>query len=305
MSETAKQIIIPPRLEPGDTISLVTPAGPVHDADLVRAGTDILEEAGFVVKPPLELAKTGYLAGSDESRARQLTEAWRAPEVKGILAMRGGYGAMRLLPYLDPDDFAATPKILAGFSDITILLNVIQRRTGLVTYHAPMLTTLPRCDDLSRQSFLEMLTGPAGIIKPPALKILTGGMARGQLIGGNLASLSHLLGTPYEPAWRNGILFIEDVGEAPYKIDRMLTQLRDSGRLQQLSGLIMGTFSAGDAQEVEWSELIWTRARELTAEQIPLWGNFPVGHGKRNLTMPVGMAAVMDSTNGQLEFINP
>lgn len=168
-----------------------------------------------------------------------------------------------------------------------------------------MLTTLPKSDEDSRQSFLKMLTGPAEIIKPPDLEILTGGQARGRLIGGNLASLSHLLGTPYEPVWLDGILFIEDVGEAPYKIDRMLTQLHASGRLRQLRGLILGAFSEGDAREKDWAALVWARARELTGENIPLWGNFPIGHGKTNLTMPVGMTVVMDSALGQLEFIHP
>ncbi|MCK4839318.1 MAG: LD-carboxypeptidase, partial [Desulfobulbaceae bacterium] len=184
MSETAKQVIIPPRLQPGDTIGLVTPAGPVHELDRVRAGIDILEEAGFIVKLPVDLEKEEYLAGSDEARARQLTEVWHDSEVKGILAMRGGYGAMRLLAYLDPAEFAKYPKILAGFSDITILLNEIQRRTGLVTYHTPVLTTLASSDAASRQSFLEMLTGPAKPIAPPNLQILTGGGATGHLIGG-------------------------------------------------------------------------------------------------------------------------
>jgi muramoyltetrapeptide carboxypeptidase len=305
MNETAKQIIIPPRLQPGDTIGLITPAGPVHDQEAVRAGINILEEAGFQVKLPVDLEKKEYLAGSDKARAHQLTEAWHDPEVKAVLAMRGGYGAMRLLPYLDPAELADNPKILAGFSDITILLNEIQRRTGLVTYHTPVLTTLALSDAASQQSFLEMLTGPTKTIQPPDLQILTGTTAKGHLIGGNLASLSHLLGTPYEPVWRNGILFLEDVGEAPYQIDRMLTQLQASGRLAQLSGLILGTFSDGDEREKEWSELIWTRAQELTGGRIPLWGNFPVGHGKRNLTLPMGMTAVMDSARGNLEFLNP
>ncbi len=302
MSKTAEKVIIPPRLQPGDTIGLVTPAGPIFGREKVRAGIDFLEEAGFLVKMPVDLEKEEYLAGSDQARARQLTEVWHDPVVKGILAIRGGYGAMRLLPYLDPAGLIKTPKILAGFSDITILLNEIQRRTGLVTYHTPVLTTLASSDAASRQSFLEMLTGPAKPITAQDLQILSGGSATGHLIGGNLASLSHLLGTPYEPVWDNGILFIEDVGEAPYQIDRMLTQLQVSGRLAQLSGLILGTFSEGDEREQEWSALIWARARELTGGQIPLWGNFPVGHGQRNLTMPVGMTAHMDSEQGRLEF---
>jgi muramoyltetrapeptide carboxypeptidase len=305
MSATAKPLIIPPRLRPGATIGLVTPAGPVHDQETVRQGIAILAEAGFRVKEPAELEKYGYLAGSDAARARQLTETWHDPEVHAVLAVRGGYGAMRLLPFLEPAAFANTPKILAGFSDITILLNEIQRRTGLVTYHAPVLTTLARSDEASRQSFLAMLTGPAKPILPPALRIMTGGRGCGPLIGGNLTSLSHLLGTPHEPEWRDAILFLEDTGEPPYKIDRMLTQLQVSGRLPQLSGLILGTFSEGDEREEKWAELAGQRALELTGGRIPLWGNFPVGHGPRNLSLPVGMTAVMDSNNGRLDFINP
>lgn len=302
MHATAKPLIIPPRLQPGDTIGLITPAGPIQDQDTVRSGTDILEAAGFKVKLPVDLQKEQYLAGSDGARARQFTEVWHDPEVQGVLAMRGGYGAMRLLPYLDPAEFAKTPKILAGFSDITILLNEIQRETGLITYHTPVLTTLAHSDAASQQSFLEMLTGPAKNITPPDLQILTSGNASGHLIGGNLASLSHLLGTPHEPIWHNGILFLEDVGEAPYQIDRMLTQLQASGRLAQLSGLILGSFNEGDPQEKEWSAQIWNRAQELTNGQIPLWGNFPIGHGKRNITMPIGMPVVMESEKGSLEF---
>lgn len=302
MSATVKPQIIPPRLQTGNTIGLVTPAGPIHDQDTVRAGIDILEKAGFRVKLPVGLKKERYLAGSDEARVRQFTEVWHDPEVKCVLAMRGGYGVMRLLPYLNPAELVKTPKILAGFSDITILLNEIQRETGLVTYHTPVLTTLAQSDTASQQSFLEMLTGQPQTITPADLQILTGGSATGHLIGGNLASLSHLLGTPHEPIWRNGILFIEDVGEAPYQIDRMLTQLQASGRLAQLSGLILGTFSEGDKHEGEWSELIWARAKELTNGQIPLWGNFPVGHGKRNMTIPIGMKAMMESKEGSIKF---
>jgi muramoyltetrapeptide carboxypeptidase len=305
MSATAKPIIIPPRLRPGATIGLVTPSGSVHDLETVRQGIAILEEAGFRVKVPAELEKSGYLAGSDAARARQLTEAWRDPEVHAVLAVRGGYGAMRLLPHLEPAAFAASPKILAGFSDITILLNEIRRRTGLVTYHTPVLTTLARSDPASRQSFLATLTGPPKAITPPDLHILAGGRCRGPLIGGNLTSLSHLLGTPYEPDWQDAILFLEDTGEPPYKIDRMLTQLQAAGRLRQLGGLILGTFSEEDDREEKWAELAGQRAQELTGGQIPLWGNFPVGHGARNLSLPVGMTAVMDSNKGRLEFINP
>ncbi|MFO7606393.1 MAG: LD-carboxypeptidase [Desulfurivibrionaceae bacterium] len=303
MHETAEPIIIPPRLKPGATIGLVTPAGPIRDHAKVRSGIAILEEAGFKVKLPAELSGDDYLAGSDRERAGQLTGMWNDPEVGAVLAVRGGYGVLRLLPYLDTARFRENPKILAGFSDITILLNEIQRRTGLVTYHTPVLTTLAASDQASRQSFIEILTGPPRPISPPELRILTGGQAGGRLIGGNLASLCHLLGTPYEPRWDGAILFIEDTGEPVYKIDRMLTQLQVSGRMSRLNGLILGTFSEDDERWDHWAGQIWKRARQLARGNIPLWGNFPVGHGARNLSLPVGMTVVMDSTEVRLEFI--
>lgn len=306
MKETDSHIIIPPRLQAGDTVGLITPAGPILDWQSAHAGIKILQDAGFLIKLPAEMKEENYLAGSDQERADQLVAMWADPEVKAVLAMRGGYGTMRLLPFLNLKQFADNPKILAGFSDISILLNEVQHRTGLVTYHTPVLTTLSRSDSTSQRTFLEMLTRSAEVIVPEDIKILTGGNSRGKLIGGNLASLSHLLGTPYEPNWRNAILFIEDVGEAPYAIDRMLTQLNEAGCLPQLSGLIMGTFSKdGDREEEEWSEPVWARALALTRGKIPLWGNFPIGHGKRNLTVPVGMTTIMNSKAGTLEFINP
>lgn len=304
MNETVKKTIVPTRLRPGDTIGLVTPSGPVHDQVAVRNGIRSLEEAGFRVKTPVSLHENRYLAGTDEARAHQLTEVWQDREVQAVLAMRGGYGAIRLLPHLDLEAFARTPKILAGFSDITILLNEISRQTGLVTYHAPMLSTLPRCDPRSHRSFISMLSEPAAVINAPDIRIITGGTARGRIIGGNLASLVHLIATPYEPSWDNVILFIEDTAEALYKIDRMLTQLKVSGRLQRISGLIMGTFTGADGREEEWSDLVGQRALELTEGRLPLWANFPVGHGIRNLTLPIGLETIMDSTDSTLKFLD-
>lgn len=305
MPATAAKQIIPPSLKPGDVVGLITPAGPTTDQEAVLAGVKLLEQEGYQVRLSNDLEKEGYLAGSDEKRAQQFIDTWNDTEIKAVLAIRGGYGALRLLPYLDLKALAAKPKILAGFSDITILLNEIHRRTGMVTYHAPMLATLSRSDQKSQKSFFRMLAGHYDPIKPAALQILTGGTARGRLIGGNLASIIHLLGTPYEPDWLHNILVIEDVGEAPYKMDRMLTQLQLAGRLEKLAGLIIGTITGADGREEEWSATIWERARQLTGGKIPLWVNFPVGHGARNITLPVGLATIMDSDQGCLEFIVP
>jgi muramoyltetrapeptide carboxypeptidase len=301
MNETSNPVI-PPGLESGDTIALISPAGPVRDQEAAAAGITILEDAGFRVKPLEELASQEYLAGSDQERAKQLTDAWLDPEIKALLAMRGGYGSMRLLPFLDFERFTGTPKILAGFSDITVLLNEIQRRTGIVTYHAPVLTTLARSDEDSQQSFLNSLGGTITDIRDDSIEVLAGGEAKGRLAGGNLATISHLLGTPYELSLDNAILFIEDVGEEAYKVDRMLTQLDVAGNLRKLAGLVIGTFTGNNGNEDDWTELVWARALELTGGNIPLWGNFPVGHGARNMTLPLGVEAVMNSSQKTLEL---
>jgi muramoyltetrapeptide carboxypeptidase len=304
MSEIKNKTVIPPRLVSGDTIALISPAGPLKDQEAAATGMAILENAGFLVKLPEELASEGYLAGSDQDRARQFTEACLDPEVKALLAMRGGYGSMRLLPLLDFAQLSKTPKILAGFSDITVLLNVIQRRTGIVTYHTPVLTTLARSNEDSQRSFLKALSGPATNIQDNTIEILTGGRAIGRLLGGNLTTIAHLLGTPYELELDSAILFIEDVGEEAYKIDRMLTQLSAAGHLQKLAGLIIGTFTDSNGCEDDRAELVWARALALTGGEIPLWGGFPVGHGARNMTLPLGLEAVMDPARKTLELLS-
>jgi muramoyltetrapeptide carboxypeptidase len=305
MPETADKQFFPPFLVPGDAIGVITPAGPVTDKDSALAGINLIEKHGYKVRVPNNLEQQDYLAGTDEERAKQFIDIWNDNEIKAVLAIRGGYGALRLLPYLDLKELAEKPKILAGFSDITILLNEITRLTGLITFHSPMLATLSRSDQQSQNSFFRMLAGNFDPVNLKTGPILTGGTARGRLIGGNLASLIHLLGTPHEPDWLNNILLLEDVGEAPYKIDRMLTQLQLSGRLEQLAGIIIGTFTGADDREEEWSEVLWERAQELSCGKIPLWGNLPVGHGARNITLPIGMEVVMNSDRGRLEFIAP
>lgn len=304
-ADMAAKLIIPPFLEPGDVIGLITPAGPVTDHDATQTGIKLLEKEGYQVRQPYGLEQQDYLAGSDKDRAKQFIDIWNDNEIKAVLAVRGGYGSLRLLPYLNMQELAANPKILAGFSDITILLNEFSRQTGLVTFHAPMMATLSRSDQQSQDSFFRIMAGNFAPVHSSAMQIMTSGNARGRLIGGNLASLIHLLGTPHEPDWPNNILVIEDVGEAPYKIDRMLTQLHLSGQLTKLAGLILGTFTDTDGLEEEWSATIWARALELTGGEIPLWVNFPSGHGTRNITLPVGMEAVMDSNTGRLEFSVP
>lgn len=304
MNATAKPLIIPPPLKPGDTIGLVAPAGPVRDLVAFAFGKELLEERGFRVKVPDDLFnELDFLAGSDQERARQFMTIWDDPEVKAVLAVRGGYGCLRLLPRLDLDELAANPKILAGYSDLTVLLNEVTRLTGLVTYHAPVLNSLQRCDETSRDSFWRMLAGEGlEAIRPDRLQIIREGNGGGPLIGGNLTSLAHLLGTPHELNWRGSILFLEDTGEPPYRIDRLLTHLERAGGLRELGGLILGSFTNNSGEEEAWTDSVWARVLELAGEGYPIWADFPVGHGGRNLSLPLGGMAEMDSAAGTLRF---
>jgi len=295
--------IAPPRLRPGDTIGLLAPAGPIRDQEAFANGLRILRDLGLKVKYAEDLMRaTGYLAGDESRRAQEFHQLWDDREVKALLTVRGGYGCLRLLPHLDLDLCRRQPKILVGFSDISVLLNAIHGATGLITFHGPNLCSLASADRPSLEAFFNILGRPTlEPIKAAGLEILKPGTARGPLRGGNLASLTHLLATPFETDLAEALLFIEDVNEPAYRIDRMLTQLQQAGRLASLGGLILGTFNdCGD------EEIIWNRALELfTGQNIPIWAGFPTGHTARNHILPIGIEAEMDSGSGVLRFLTP
>ena len=299
MNDTTRNIL-PPRLQRGDTIGIIAPAGPIRDQEQFAAGVRLIREMGFEVKFDRDiLRREGYLAGTDQRRADEFNTLWADPEVKGLFAARGGYGSLRIAADIDMEMIRRTPKILVGFSDITVLLCAVGKSTDLVTFHGPTVSTLATSDHGSTTSLFNTIAGPRPPepIKPGRLEILASGNAHGRLMGGNLTNLCHLLGTPFEPDWRRTILFLEDIGEATYRVDRMLTQLATAGKFAEISGLLLGEFTdCGD------TEAIWQRALELTGGTIPVWGNFPVGHGKQNLTMPVGIPAEMDAGSGRLQF---
>lgn len=303
MTSTAEHRF-PPPLAPGDTIGIFAPAGPVADPRQCEAGLRLLHQAGFQLRhaPDLLQRRDGYLAGDDAARAAELLALWRDPEVKGLVALRGGYGCLRLLDRLDWELIRRQPKQIIGFSDLTVLHAAILRKSEQITLHGPMVATLGLGDGESVEHFFLALTGrlPPRLV-PKGLEILRPGQARGRLAGGNLACLSHLLGTPYEPLWDNAILLLEDTGEAAYRLDRMLTHLALAGRLARVAAVILG-----DLGDCENQEEIWQRLLELTADRpIPLWAGFPSGHGRRNLTLPLGCAAELDSQKGELRLLPP
>jgi muramoyltetrapeptide carboxypeptidase len=303
----ARRVIFPPSITQGDAIGLVAPAGPIINKSNFSAGVRILEKYGFTVKYNQYLLNTkSYLAGSDQERADEFNRLWSEPEVKALVAARGGYGCMRMLDLIDMKQIRKNPKILIGFSDLTVLLAAIYKKTGLVSYHGPVVTTLASINKQSQTSFFNVLKGNApDQIKPSRVKILKEGRTKGILLGGNLTTLVHMIATPYEIPWSDAILFIEDIGESPYRLDRLLTHLSRANRLQKIQGLILGTFSDDEKKEKgHMKKTVQNRVLDLLAGlDIPIWSDFPVGHGRRNLTLPVGVEAMMDSDAGLLRFL--
>ncbi|MDX1775224.1 MAG: LD-carboxypeptidase [Desulfobulbales bacterium] len=299
-----RKIIIPPAIQKGDTIGLVSPAGPLVNKSNFTAGINILEKKGFKTKYNRRLLHTkGYLAGADHARAHEFNRLWADPEVKALVATRGGYGCLRMLDFLEMKLIRKKPKIFVGFSDLTVLLAAINKKTGLVTYHGPVITTLATSDRKSQKSFLATLTDSTiSDIDAAKVKVLKGGKARGVLLGGNLTTLVHMIATPYEIPWDQAILFIEDIGEFPYRLDRLLTHLDQAGRLQKIRGLILGTFSDNDRKENRaMKNAVQKRVLELLEKKdIPIWANFPTGHSRRNLTLPIGVYFAMNSSDRSL-----
>ena len=298
-----KQLPIrPPRLEPGDTVGIVAPASP-FDADLFDEGIKTLESMGYRTYVPDDLfERNGYLAGSDGHRIDIFHRLWADSKIRAIVCARGGYGSMRLLPFLDFSLIQKNPKIIFGLSDISALLSVIYSRTGLVTFHGPMVTTLANAPIETREAMIAAISPD----QPHKLEIENGaaihsGSASGRVCGGNLNTLNHLMGTPFAPDFRGHILFLEDRGEKPYRIDRMLTQMKQADCFQNLAGLILGDFiDCGSPQEIM---KIFTEA--FADASIPIVAGCEAGHGKQNLTIPLGLEATLDADQLSLMFHQP
>jgi muramoyltetrapeptide carboxypeptidase len=208
------------------------------------------------------------------------------------------------MPHLDADLLHQSSKLLIGFSDLTILLNTIAKNLNTVTIHGPVLTTLSSLDKESLDKFFALVTGEyAGKHSFHNMEVVRGGIATGTLRGGNLTTISHLLGTPWEIPLADSVLFIEDTGEPMYKIDRMLTQLALCGHLQKISGLLIGCFDYGTDvnTNIRLQEDISNRVLELTGDStFPIWGNLPIGHLGKNHALPIGMRATQDSSSCNL-----
>ena len=315
-------LLRPRRLAPGQTIGMVAPSAAPNEPERIRFAIDTIESLGFKVKPGAHLYdREGYLAGSDAARAADLNAMFADDGVDAIWCVRGGYGASRILPALDYALMQRKPKALIGYSDITALHVAIHRHAGLVTFHGPVAFrafTPYSLGELKRV----LWTGetPVRLGGPPPFERAEGrvdwenrvatlvpGRARGRLLGGNLCLMSHLCGTPYFPDLRGAILFLEDVEEAYYRIDRMLTQLWLSGALAGVAGVAFGKFTNCNSspfflQNRTLDDILAERCRALG---VPAVSGIMVGHIEDQTTLPVGCLAELDADAGTLTLLEP
>ena len=302
MNPDNHKLIHPPRLNPGETIGIVAPAG-AFDREIFNQGLNTLKSMGFHTRVPDEIFdKTGYLAGSDAQRAELVNLLFKDPDVKAIICARGGFGCLRMLPLVDFDIIRTHPKIFVGFSDVTALLTAITIQSGLVTFHGPMVTTLAAAPELTRQHLTDAITANTPLeITPDAGVVIQGGHARGPVIGGNLNTLCHMLGTPFMPNFDNHILLLEDRDEALYRIDRMLSQMKLAGCFENIAGLVLGSFEECGALDGVF-QIFEEHFRDIG---VPTLAGFDVGHGKQNTTIPFGIDAVLDTDRQVLLFDQP
>lgn len=337
------EMVWPKRLKPGDTVAIVAPAGPV-DHKLLDLGVQRIKDHGYKVKMRDDIWDVeGYLAGTDERRGKELMEAFLDPEVDGIVTARGGYGVMRILDKLDYEQIRKHPKAVLGFSDITALHAALNRKAGIVSFHGPGpasgLGTVKGPTDFTVKYLLQALeddTAAENAIKVPdsaakdRLGVLLGqfhkgyainipdtvakvdafgkGKARGRLTGGNLSLISAIEGTPYAIDAKDAILLIEDVNEAPYRIDRMLRQLKLAGKLDQIKGAVLGQFTTEYVREDKLTEDADYDTQGVLRQYfenagIPVLVNFPVGHHKQNCTLPLGGQVEIDADKKELRVL--
>lgn len=310
--------IKPRRLVPGDTIGLIDPASATFLRQDVEIVTEVLAALGFKVKRGAHLMdRYGYLAGRDLDRAADVNVLFADREVKGILAVRGGWGSARLLPHLDFDLIGRNPKVLAGYSDLTALLNAVNARTGLVTFHTPVgvSTWTPFSVEHARRVLMDgealTLSNPVEV-KDTLVQVehrvstLTPGVARGRLVGGNLTVLSAVVGSPYLPDFDGAILFLEDVREQIYRIDRMLTQLSLAGILRRVKGVVVGKCTDCDPGEgygsLTLEEVFDDHIKPLG---VPAWHGAMIGHIDRQFTLPIGLDVEIDAERGTIRLLEP
>lgn len=296
----------PPALKPGDIVGVVAPAAAVERESLER-GLELLHSIGLRARVSDRVfSRDGILAGSDRRRAEDLQAFFADPDIRAIFAARAGYGSGRLLPLLDFGAIALTPKPFIGFSDATFLLNNLLDRSGMVTIHGPMIALDFEVQDRHRRSFehlRKLLTGELAGFEMEARSVIHPGAGEGELMGGCLSIIAAMAGTPYAPNFDGKILFLEDVGEKAYRIDRMLVQLRQSGALSRCAGIVFGAIIGARGDEPEAGLISRFVAEQTEKLEIPVLFGIEAGHGTANLSLPFGVRARIDSSTRRLIII--
>lgn len=314
----SESVLKPPRLRAGDTVGLINPAGATFHPDDVVVAEEVLAALGLKMKAGEHLLdRRGYLAGSDKDRALDINRMFADRNVAAILTLRGGWGCNRLLDLLDYGVIAKNPKILMGYSDITSLLLALNAKTGLVTFHGPVgVSSWNRFSTEFVEKLLfngevfsmENPKDPGDNLARTKDRVLTinGGKAKGRLIGGNLSVLTAMVGSEYLPDFKGNILFLEEVGEEVYRVDRMLTQLKLAGILGNISGFVFGKCSdCGPGKgygSLTLEEILDDHIKPLG---IPAWYGSMIGHIENKFTIPLGVEAEIDADHGRISLLEP
>ena len=301
-------MIKPKRLEKDDCIGVISPASGFKDKKKAMKGIEYFESLGYKVKIGRNMFKIrGFLAGTDKERLADLHQMFADKKVDAIICLRGGYGTNRLLDSIDYKLIKNNPKIFCGYSDITALHLAFSKMTNLVTFHSPMVGAFT--DTIKKftiNNLLDILTNPETQKEYPIpkgwkkLEVINKGKVKGRLVGGNLSLVVSTLGTPYEIDTKNKIVFLEDTGEESYRLDRYITHLLTAGKLSDASGIIIGL-----NVDCEPKDKTRQSSREVLIERLkplkkPLLLGFPFGHIKEQITIPYGIMALLDATNGKL-----
>lgn len=317
IAATGSRIRKPHRLTRGNTIGLIAPASNTSEDEDIRFAGDVVRSLGFDLKEGKHLyQRNQYLAGTDTERAGDVNAMFADEAVDAIFCLRGGYGSPRILPHLDYELIAANPKVFLGNSDITGILTAMHVKAGLVGFHGP--NAGQNYSDYALTEFKKVLVDPQDstiIGQPPSIDTrpgvaersnritrFGGGIARGRLIGGNLSLIVALLGTPYQPNFRDRILFLEDVNEEPYRVDRMLTHLWLAGKLNEVAGIAFGKFTKADSSGNSFSmeEVIRMRCAPLG---IPVVRGLMIGHIADKTVVPIGIDAELNADAGTLRLL--
>jgi muramoyltetrapeptide carboxypeptidase len=316
LSQKKSKLIKPKRLAKGDTIAVIAPASGLSNEDFDKALKNLADLGFKTIAGKHARNRTGFLAGTDKERLEDLHWAFSAKEIDAVWCVRGGYGISRLLPDVDYDLIKRNPKIFIGYSDVTALHLAISQNCNLVTFHGPVAAS--NFSDYTKKHAVNALMNPSApykvelspdnVAKESNLfktEVITKGKCRGRLVGGNLSLLSALAGTPFRLKNPKGkILFIEDVGEQPYRIDRMLTQLRQSVELRQFAGIALGVFEDCNPRDAATSQSLMDVLKDRLGDlKIPVVYGLSFGHIRDQFTLPVGIEAEFDTANATMTFL--